>query len=88
MESITAKITYPPWNLKSLQFPCGLIMVGSLNTKQYIMTDPRFVLKNRPKSGFGSSILLLGDPEATANLYCNFAYPYWEGCVICSIYLR
>ena len=32
--------------------------------------------------------LLLGDPEVTANLYYNFAYPYWEGCVICSIYLR
>ena len=28
---------------------------------------------------------MLGDPEVTANLYCNFAYPYWEGCVICSI---
>ena len=27
-----------------------------------------------------------GDPEVTANLYYNFAYPYWEGCVICSIY--
>ena len=24
--------------------------------------------------------LILGDPEVTANLYCNFAYPYWEGC--------
>ena len=22
---------------------------------------------------------LLGDPEVTANLYCNFAYLYWEG---------
>ena len=32
--------------------------------------------------------LLLGDPEVTANLYSKFAYPYWEGCVICSIYLR
>ena len=31
---------------------------------------------------------ILGDPEVTANLYSNFAYPYWEGCVICSIYLR
>ena len=33
-------------------------------------------------------INLLCDPEVTANLYCNFAYQYWEGCVICSIYLR
>ena len=31
---------------------------------------------------------ILGDPEVTTNLYCNFAYPYWEGCVVCSIYLR
>ena len=30
---------------------------------------------------------VLGDPEITANLYCDFAL-YWEGCVICSIYLR
>ena len=27
---------------------------------------------------------LLGDPEVTGNLYCNFVYLYWEGCVICS----
>ena len=31
---------------------------------------------------------LLGDPEVTANLYCNFAYLYWEGYLICGIYLR
>ena len=31
---------------------------------------------------------VLSGPEVTANLYCNFAYLYWEGCVICSIYLR
>ena len=31
---------------------------------------------------------VLGDPEVTANLYFTFAYPYWEGYVICSIYLR
>ena len=33
-------------------------------------------------------LYVLGDQEVTANLYCNFAYLYWEGCVICSIYLR
>jgi len=33
-------------------------------------------------------VCILGDPEVTANLYCNFTYPYWEGCVICSTYLR
>ena len=31
---------------------------------------------------------LLGDPKVTANLYCNFAYQYLEGCVICSMYMR
>ena len=23
---------------------------------------------------------ILGDPEVTAYLYCNFVYPYWEAC--------
>ena len=32
------------------------------------------------------SWILLGDPKVTANLYCHFAYPYWEGCVI-SVYI-
>ena len=31
---------------------------------------------------------LLGDPEVTANLYCNFVFLYLEGSVISSIYLR
>ena len=26
--------------------------------------------------------------EITANVYCNCVHIYWEGCVICSIYLR
>ena len=34
------------------------------------------------------NLVLLGDPEVTENLYCYFAYLYWEGCVIYSIYLR
>ena len=33
-------------------------------------------------------VVVLRDLEVTANLYCNFAYPYWEGSVICNIYLR
>ena len=33
-------------------------------------------------------ILLLGDPEVTANPYCNFASSYWDGYAICGIYLR
>ena len=32
--------------------------------------------------------LVLGASEITANLYCNCVHLYWEGCVICSIYLR
>ena len=31
---------------------------------------------------------IVGDPEVTSNMYCNFTYLYWEGCAICSIYLR
>ena len=37
---------------------------------------------------FALRYYVLGDPEVTANLYCYYAYLYWEGCVICSIYLR
>ena len=33
------------------------------------------------KGGLGRT-LILGDPEVTANIYFNFAYPYGEGCVI------
>ena len=39
-------------------------------------------------SSLWRDIIILGDPEVTANLYCNFAYLYLESCVICSIYLR
>ena len=31
---------------------------------------------------------ILGASEITANLYCNCVHLYWEGCVICSLYLR
>ena len=31
---------------------------------------------------------IMGAIEITANLYCNCLFLYWEGCVICSIYLR
>ena len=30
---------------------------------------------------------LLGASEITANLYCNCVHLYWEGCVICSLYI-
>ena len=32
--------------------------------------------------------IVLGASEIAANLYCNYLQLYWEGCVICSIYLR
>ena len=35
-----------------------------------------------------TQIIILGDPEVTVNLYCNFPCLYWKGCVIFSIYLR
>ena len=35
-----------------------------------------------------SGIDILGAPEITANLYCNFVYLYWEGSGIFIIYLR
>ena len=49
-----------------------------------VLTDRLLAADNR--HNLQSSIL--GDAEVTANLYCNFAYPYWEGFMICSIYLR
>ena len=31
---------------------------------------------------------ILGDPEVTASLYCNYAFCDWEGFMICIIYWR
>ena len=45
-------------------------------------------LIQKEKKNLFVDIQLLGDPEVTANLYCYFACAYWEGCVICSKYLR
>ena len=39
-------------------------------------------------SRYTDTLFLLGDPTVTAHLYRNFAYLYWEGGVICSIYMR
>ena len=47
----------------------------------------RFLLI-RIRNTRGLKYHLLVDTEITAILYCNFAYLYWEGCVIFSIYLR
>ena len=46
------------------------------------VTDPDLVFEIR--SGLDPGFRILGDPEVTASLYCNFAYLYW----FCSIYLR
>ena len=43
---------------------------------------------SRRTQAFMVGDIILGDPDVTANMYCNFAYPHWEGCVICSIYLQ
>ena len=40
----------------------------------------RFCIENGRK--------VLGSSDITANLYSNWVYLYWEGCVIYSIYLR
>ena len=42
-------------------------------------------MKLTPNDGI---IYILGASHIAANLYCNYVYLYWEGCVICSIYLR
>ena len=39
-------------------------------------------------TGVSKTNLVLSASEITANLYCNRVYLYWEGCAICSIYLR
>ena len=49
-----------------------------------IIRPSRYMRRGRE----GKLLLLLSGPEVTPNLYCNFAYMYWEGCVIRSIYLR
>ena len=38
--------------------------------------------------GKGKDYEVLGASKITAYLYCNCVQFYWEGCVICSIYLR
>ena len=41
----------------------------------------------RKERNFRYTLFTLGASEITANLYCDCLYLYWEGCVICSIYL-
>ena len=41
-----------------------------------------FLNSNRLRLGIplvAESAYILGDPEVTANLYCNFEYPRWRG---------
>ena len=37
---------------------------------------------------YALNIHILVALEITADLYCKYVYLYWEGCVICSTYLR
>ena len=60
--------------VKTIFLPQKVSQAGSIKMKIGIVLKLKFKL--------------LGDPEVTANFYCNFAYPYQEGCMICSIYLR
>ena len=66
--------------MRSLCFPCRVRLWRSKKEKYKKNTKYIYCMKY--------FIYTLGDPEVTANLYSNFAYPYWEGCVICTIYLR
>ena len=63
-----------------LRFPYEFYFYGTIMHKDFS--------KNVQSESFGRFFLILDDPEDIANLYCNFAYPYREGCVICSIHLR
>ena len=94
---VGAKRKFTVYNSKRFNFRAFLLVF--LFSKQYISMQfaPFFVSSlsfSPPKfvpSGHSHHhrILhnILGDPEATANLYCNFSYPYLEGCVIWSIYI-
>ena len=69
-------------------------------TKAYILYNDKtlrlyhIILKVKNLQGISSSPIhkkmIYPDPrlESTANLYCNFVHMYWEGCVICSVYMR
>ena len=55
--------------------------------RRWIFYSQSYLILNKLKihiQWINSEFYLLVDPEVTANLYLNFAYPYWEGCVICS----
>ena len=52
----------------------------------YLVHEIKMAVKSALKRRLPMDIL--GEPEVKANLYCNFANLYWEGYVICSIYLR
>ena len=62
------------------------IVLGHLKSANQIKSSDNITHRGRQFSPFYSFIL--DDPDVTISLYCNFSYPYWEGCVICSIYLR
>ena len=69
---------------KNVSFVTALDLNKCLTQIKY----PRSPRACAPSSKLPYNLYVLGDPEVTANLHCDFAYLYWEGCVICSIYLR
>ena len=74
----------PISELPSNTFTPYLVEVSDFGNLVPEVAHPALVLRI---PGHGC-INVLGAPEITANLCCNFAYLYWEGCVICSIHLR
>ena len=64
-----------------------LFILGDPEVDNELTRKPHFGLYNRPMLNQQNNVKL-GDPEVTVNLYCDFAFPHWEGCRICSIYLR
>ena len=80
-------LNHPVFNVYSL-----LQVVQSIFMRcQKSQTENHFISSKRLHVAVGrvpSGNTVLGDPEVTANLYCDFAYPFMEGCGICSIYLR
>ena len=50
----------------------------------FFLTSDPFYCSLQEYFFYHTNMQLLGDPDITANLYCNFAYLYWE---VCSIYL-
>ena len=56
--------------------------IEGFNSEHLSTTGPR------PEHYLNENACVLGALEITANVYCNGVHLYWEGCVICSVYLQ